>query len=110
MMIDRKEAKRAARERVTAKGVFALRCTASGEAWVSSSRDLKASETGLFFALRLGSHINKPMQAAWNQHGPESFRFEVLEEVDGDVLPMALTDTLKARQKYWRTELGAGAV
>jgi hypothetical protein len=109
-MIDRKAAKREAKERVTAKGVFAVRCTASNEVWVSGSRDLKASETGLWFSLRLGSHINHPMQKSWNTHGGESFRFEILEEIEGDLLPMAITDLLKERQKCWRAELGAGAV
>ncbi len=109
-MIDKKAAKREAKERVTAKGVFAARCMASGEAWVGYSRDLKASETGLWFGLRLGSHINRAMQGAWNLHGAESFRFEVLEEMDPEMSEMAMRDALKAGQKRWRVELGAGAI
>ncbi len=109
-MIDKKAAKREAKERVTAKGVFVVRCTISGESWVSSSRDMKSSETGLWFGLRLGSHINRLMQSAWNTHGADSFKFEVLEQMPDDLSDMALRDCLKERQKWWRGELGAGAV
>lgn len=109
-MIDKKAAKREAKERVTAKGVFAARCTASGEAWVGYSRDLKASETGLWFGLRQGSHINRAMQGAWNLHGAESFRFEVLEEMDPEMPDMTMGDALKEGMKRWRAELGAAAI
>jgi len=109
-MVDKKAAKREAKERVTAKGIYALRCTASGEAWIGNAKDLKSAETGLLFALRLGGHINHAMQAAWNQHGAGAFRFEVLEEFDPELPEMTLRDALKDRQKYWRTELKAGAI
>ena len=109
-MIDRREARRQAKERVTAKGILVVRCAASGEAWVTSSRDLKASETGLRFGLRIGGHINKAMQAAWNAHGADAFQFEVIESLADDLNPMTLNDTLRDRQKYWLKELAARPV
>ena len=84
-----------------------MRCTASGEAWVSESRDLPASQTGIWFGLRNGMHHNKAMQAAWNLHGADSFKFEVLETLDDDLPAMTLKDSLRSRWKHWQKELGA---
>jgi hypothetical protein len=109
-MLDKKAAKREAKERVTAKGIYALRCTTSGEAWIGNAKDLKSAETGLLFALRSGGHINHGMQAAWKQHGADAFRFEVLEEFDPELPEMNLRDELRNRQKWWRNELNAGAI
>jgi hypothetical protein len=107
---DRREIKRDAKTRVTAKGIFAMRCAASGESWVTSSRDLTASQTGIFFMLRNGMHHNKAMQSAWNIHGADGLRFEILETLPEDLPPIVLKDLLRDRHKHWQKELGASAV
>ena len=109
-MIDKKELRRAAKERVTAKGIWAARCKSTGDAWVANSRDLTASETGLWFMLRNGMHHNKSLQAAWNLHGADAFQFEILETLDDDLPPMLLNDALRDRQKHWIGELHGTAV
>jgi hypothetical protein len=106
-VIDKKELKRAAKERVTAKGICAVRCKTSGEVWVGSSRDIPASQTGIWFGLRNGMHFNKGMQASWSLNGAESFSFGVLETFDEDMPPMLLKDALRDRQKHWTKELDA---
>jgi hypothetical protein len=106
-MIDKREAKREAKERVTSKGIFAVRCTPSSESWVSGSRDLQASQTGLWFMLRNGMHHNRNMQAAWNVHGAKAFHFQILETLSDELPPLLLKDTLRDRQKHWQQELGA---
>jgi hypothetical protein len=108
--INKREIRREFKERVNPKGVFAVRCKASGETWVSFSRDLKASETGLWFGLRIGGHINKALQTAWNTHGAEAFTFEVIETFPEDTPAMLLKDMLRDRQKHWQRELGARPV
>lgn len=89
-------------------GVFAVRCLASGEVWVGASKNLEAQQRSLWFGLRLGSHINKAMQAAWTANGAEQMRFEVLEAIDEpDLTPMGLADLLKARERHWIEALAA---
>ncbi|HEY3838023.1 MAG TPA: GIY-YIG nuclease family protein [Bryobacteraceae bacterium] len=109
-MIDKRELKREAKTKVSSKGIFAVRCTPSGESWVSSSRDLKSSQTGIWFMLRNGMHHNRMMQAAWNVHGAGAFHFEILETLDDDLPPLLLKDSLRDRQKHWQTQLDATAV
>lgn len=54
-----KSARRAAvaayKERKPEWGVFAVRCLATGQAWVGESRHLDTQQNGLWFALRHGS-------------------------------------------------------
>lgn len=110
---DRKRELAAAyKERKVRPGVYVVRCTASGEAWVSSSRDLSANrQNSLWFGLRMGSHPNRAMLAAWKAHGEASFIYEELQALDGEALTGWLLDqALKEAAAGWREQLGAGAV
>jgi hypothetical protein len=99
----KKEIARAYAERERVQGVFAVRCAASEEVWVSSSRNLDTQKNSVWFALGTGGHPNKAVQAAWNTHGEEAFAYEIVEELSSDLLtPMGLRDLMKA--------LGAGAL
>jgi hypothetical protein len=107
----KREIARAYAERERVQGVFAVRCAASGEVWVSSSRNLDTQKNGVWFTLRMGGHPNKAVQAAWNAHGEEAFAYEIVEELSLDSLThMGLRDLMKARERYWREALGAGAL
>lgn len=107
----RREIARAYAERERVQGVFAVRCAVSGEAWVSSSRNLDTQKNSVWFALRMGGHPNKAVQAAWNTHGEEAFVYEIVEELSSDSLtPMGLRDLMKARERHWREALGAGVL
>lgn len=113
MTPDRKRALRTAfRERPVRPGVYAVRCAASGEVWVGSSRDLSTNRrNSLWFSLRLGSHPNRAMLAAWTAHGEAAFGFEELEVLDGvDRTGWLLDQALKDAAAAWRERLGAGHV
>ncbi len=105
--IRRKEAVNAFKMRKTPRGVFAVRCAATGQAWVNSSMNLDAARNGIWFFLRNGYHQNKELQAEWNARGAEAFQFEVLEKLDDDVSPLALSDLLKEKKRHWTAQLGA---
>jgi hypothetical protein len=107
----KREIARAYTERTRVQGVFAVRCAASGEAWVSSSRNLDTQKNGVWFMLRTGGHPNKAVQAAWNTHGEDAFAYEIIEELSSETLtPMGFSDLLKTRERHWREALGAGAL
>lgn len=104
----RRELVRAYKERKTVAGVYAVRCTQSGETWVGGSRNVDSQQNGLWFGLRTGGHINRAMQAAWAAHGAGAFTFEILERLDDeDLTPMGRADLLKARERHWLDTLGA---
>ena len=105
---DRRALVREYKERKTAKGVYALRCEATGEAWVGASHNIDAQANSTLFALRLGSHPNGALQAAWTAHG-EGLRYEVLERIEetDELSSIGKADLLKARLGHWMQALNA---
>ncbi len=104
---DRKAAIASYKERKPAHGVFAVICTATGQAWVGRSRHLDTQRNGLWFALRHGSSPHQALQAAWKLHGEGEFRFEELERLRDDFSELLRADELKKRQAIWRARLDA---
>ena len=106
----KREILQAYKEEKRPAGLYAVRCAATGEVWVGTSRQIGQQENKVWFSLRSGGHPNRRMQAAWAAHGADAFSFEVLEEVDGsEMTALGLADDLKARDKAWRETLGAEA-
>jgi hypothetical protein len=107
----KKEIARAYAERNRTQGVFAVRCVLSGEVWISSTRNLDTQKNSVWFALRMGGHPNKAVQAAWNTHGEAAFTYEIVEELsDEDLTPMGFRDLMRVRERDWREVLGGGAL
>jgi hypothetical protein len=102
----KKELARGVKEKRAKPGVFAVRCTASGQAWVAKAPDLDKRQAGLWFQLRMGGFPGKELQAAWRKHGEASFAFEVLEEIS-DENALLIPVLLKEREAHWRQQLGA---
>jgi hypothetical protein len=107
---DRKAAVATYKDRKVAAGVFALRCNATGEAWVQQALDLGTIRNRLWFTLGHGSHPVRSLQDAWNAHGAEGFAFEELERIEADQPAYARDAALKDRVAHWRTELKASAI
>ena len=109
-IIDRKAAIAAYKERKTPFGIFAVRCSATGQVWVGRSRHLDTQQNGLWFSLRLGSGMNRDLQAAWNAYGQAAFTFEELERLSDETLPYVRQAKLKERLAFWKVECGAALI
>ena len=103
----RKDAIREYKEKPVPRGAYAIRCKPTGQVWVGASRNLGATRNGSWFALRQGGHMDKTLQAEWNAHGEEAFEYEILEQLDDDLSPMAVTDLLKEKREHWIARLQA---
>ena len=103
---DRKAAVAAFKERSRPAGIYVVRCTATGEAWIGQNPDLEAIQNRLWFTLRLGSHRTTRLQQAWQEHGADHFVFEVVERVPDDEPVHDLRGHLKRRLAHWQQELG----
>lgn len=96
------------KERKLQPGVFTVRCAASGGIWAGTSRNLDAQQNSIWFSLRMGSHRNKPLQAAWAAHGQGAFAYAPVEVVDAEGLSAyLLNQRLNERLDYWLTSLEA---
>lgn len=60
-------------------GVYAIFCEANGRYYVGSSINIKKRMTQHFSGLSSNRHFSRHLQAAFNKHGEDKFRFEVLE-------------------------------
>ena len=103
----RKAAVAAYKQRKSAHGVFAIICTATGQAWVGQSRHLDTQQNGLWFALKHGGSPHRALQAAWTLHGADAFRFEELERLRDDFPPLNRADETRRRQTLWAARLHA---
>ena len=109
MSIDRKAAIAKYKQRKASPGIYAIRCAASGEQWLGQAPDISTVQTRHWFGLRLGSHANRAMQAAWNAHGEPGFSFEPLELLPDEENPVTLSSQLRDALKRWRAERDAPA-
>lgn len=107
----KRELTAAYKERKARPGVFAVRCLASGQVWVGSSRELTNRQNGFWFSLRLGTSLNKAMQQAWRDHGEAAFAYEEMHVIEGEGLSAwSLDQALRDAAADWRERLGAAAV
>ncbi|MBP7650376.1 MAG: GIY-YIG nuclease family protein [Phenylobacterium sp.] len=97
----RRDIARAYKERKVPVGIFSLRCAPTGETWIGLSRNLDGAANSALLGLRMGSHRNKAMQAAWTAHGADAFVYGVLETLEEDLSPVGKEDWLKARLRHW---------
>ena len=102
----KKESIRKFKERKPLVGVYALRCTATGNVWIGVSRNLEATRNRCWFALRNGMQLEKSLQEEWNAHGESSFEYEMLDAL-GDVHPLEVEDLLNAKRRDWLARLSA---
>jgi hypothetical protein len=107
-MNGRKALVRDYKDRKIEPGIYAVRCVATGEAWVGSTRELATRQGGIWFSLRQGSHRELTLQAAWKAHGEAAFVFETLEVIDDEGMgDLGRSSALAERRAAWREALGA---
>lgn len=110
MTVDRKASIAAYKERKTVAGIYVVRCTASGEAWVGPAPNLETIQNRIWFTLRQGSHPCRSLQAAWNAHGEAGLTFGECERLEDEETDYVRNSLLKERGLHWRTALKAEAI
>ena len=105
--VSRKESIRQYKEQKPLLGAYAVRCTATGHAWVGVSRNLSATKNGCWFMLRGGLHREKTLQAEWNAHGEAAFESEILDGSEEEVSPLLIDSMLKEKKASWVSKLSA---
>jgi len=109
-MDDRKAAIAAYKKRKSVAGIFAVRCAASGEAWIGQALDLDTIQNRIWFSLRRGIHTNQELQGAWSVHGEAGLSFEPLERLKEEELPYVRDTLLRERAAYWRAALNGATI
>lgn len=66
--------------------IYRIRNIVNGKMYIGSAENAKVRFERHRRQLRKNKHHCAHLQASWNKHGEECFKFEILEEVDGDLL------------------------
>lgn len=88
-------------------GIYKITNVINGKFYIGSTDSIPDRWDNHRSELRRGIHHSKHLQRAWNKHGKENFKFEVLEECLEDMLitrEQWYLDTLLKAQEYIRRE------
>lgn len=78
---ERKALKKEYQQGHTPMGVFQIRNLVNEKVFVSSALNLPGIFNRYKFALKMGGHQNKALQADWTEFGEDKFAFEILDEL-----------------------------
>ena len=106
----RKAAIAAYKEREVVAGIYAVRCSATGQCWAGAAPDLSTVENRLWFSLRLGSMHRPSLQAAYCEHGRTSLAYEEIERLPEEEDSYIRGKKLKERLAHWCERLAAEAL
>jgi predicted GIY-YIG superfamily endonuclease len=81
-------------------GIYAIKNSKCGRVYVGSTKDFHSRWRSHKSDLSSGNHPNKKLQSAWNEYGPKSFSFIVLEVVDNIA-------SLVDRENEWMASFGS---
>jgi hypothetical protein len=107
-MSGRKALLREYKERKVEAGIYAVRCVGDGRGLDRRDAGVVHASERIWFSLRLGSHREPSLQAAWNTHGVDAFVFEAVEVIDVEGLDgFGRESRLKERRAHWIQMLNA---
>ena len=102
----RAELRRSYKEAPRQAGIFQVKNCKNGKILLGSSTNLHGPFNRIRFELSAGSHDNSALQDDWNQFGPDSFTFEILEVVKPSEDPaFCLQDELTLLEQIWLEKL-----
>ena len=105
-MATRKDLIRQYKETPKSAGVFLIKNLANGKVLLGSSKNLHGPLNKHRFMLRAGAHDNPELQKDWQEFGPDSFSFEILEVVRVKDSPdFSLDDELTLLEEIWLERL-----
>jgi predicted GIY-YIG superfamily endonuclease len=82
-----------------APGIYAVVCTATGNAYVGSSGDCAQRLRAHLSCLRSQTHTTRKLLDEWNRHGELYFEFRFIERVTE-------RNRLAERERYWISKMG----
>jgi|WetSurMetagenome_2_1015567.scaffolds.fasta_scaffold28428_5 hypothetical protein len=105
-MLDKKEAVRAYKLRVSPMGVFTVVNSANGKVLVGTSKALDTKFNSILFQLRTGRFPNPALQADFEQYGEGAFSYEVADTLEPkEDSACNCDDELKTLEALWLDKL-----
>lgn len=92
----KKELQSSYKSRRPEMGVVELRCVATGERFLGTTRDGAKELNSLRAKLDGGLHPNRHLQELWTMHGADGFTFTLVDTLDYDDPAEVTLDDLRA--------------
>lgn len=86
-------------------GVYRVTHVPSGRTLLGHSTHVEGLLNRFRFQLTHGSHVNRAMQRDWQATGPDSFTFEVLDDLTPTTPGEEPVDDLKELLSLWQEKL-----
>lgn len=102
----KKEIKDAYKEKLSEGGVYAVTNNVTGKILLQPSYNLAGSKSRFDFSKVTGSAVIPKLQQDYNQYGPESFGYEVLEtyKAKPEESHEQFVDKIKFLYEFWQEE------
>ena len=105
-MLNRKEAIKQYKQTVQPMGIFQIRNLSDGNVYIDSSKNLNGSKNSNLFQLKMGTHMNRPLQDDYTRLGADRFVFEILDQLKPkEDLASDYTEDLAVLKTMWLEKL-----
>ncbi|HJV88176.1 MAG TPA: GIY-YIG nuclease family protein [Noviherbaspirillum sp.] len=102
----RRQIARQVRDAFPRMGIYAIRDKETGKERVGSSRNVDGALNRAQFELRMRSHPDKALQAAWDNSGPERFAFDIVDLLkERDDPNFDYAKEMQELEQFYREEL-----
>jgi len=106
--MNKKELIKQYKQTIQPMGIYQIKNLKNGKIFIGSAKDVRGRMNSNLFQLKNGSHVNKELQADFNESGEQGFALEVLdylkpnEEAGGD---FDYTEELDVLLQMWLDKL-----
>jgi group I intron endonuclease len=105
-MNNKKTIKDQYKQAVQPMGIYQIKNLANGKIFIGTSKNLPGKINSHRFQLKMGSHMNKVLQAEFTNFGEKNFSFEVLDNLDPQDDPAYdYSLDLEVLEKMWLEKL-----
>ena len=103
----KKEMKELYKNRVLTGGIYTIKCNENQYLWVRSSANIQSVRNRFDFFVSANICPEPCMGKLWNQFGPTSFSFEILEEIQKKETQteQEFLDSIQASLELWIEEI-----
>jgi hypothetical protein len=101
--LSKKEIKEQYKNRTLTGGIYCIKCSGNGRAWIKATNDIEGQRNKFHFFVSTDSCPEPTMRPDWLQYGAEAFSFSVLEKLEkGETqTDKEFADDIQALYEMW---------
>lgn len=106
----KKQLKDAYKAKPVVGGIYCIRCSGNGRAYIQPSVDIEGLQNRYRFAIDMGTSPDPSLRGEWEKYGSSSFSFTVLDRLEkkADQSQAEFADDVRALYEIWLEREKAG--